>query len=141
MGFRKQFATDPKLERDGLWLDYGDGRRLLCARAGGANKHYQRTMESVAAPFRRAIETKTLPPEQAEKILVEVFARSVVRGWEGVTQDDLDGSGDQTPVSFSVENCMKFFAALPEVLADVRGQIVEAQLFRAVLDEDDSKNS
>lgn len=141
MSFRSQFKTDDKFEKGGVWLEYGSGMRLLCARAGGANKHFQRTLEKLSAPYRRAIEAKVLPPEEGEKLLIEVFAHSIVRGWEGVTKDDLDGSGDATLVEFSPKACVEFFTALPDIFHDVREQVNSAHLYRAHLDEVDGKNS
>lgn len=141
MGFRDQYETDSKLEADGIVLRYGDGMEIVCARAGGANKHYQRTMEKLSEPYRRAIESKALPNEMAQDLLINVFARSVVRSWTGVTVHDVEANGDHSPLPFSVENCVKFFKALPEVFADVRESVSNARLFRAHIEEIDAKNS
>lgn len=140
-GFRKSFATDEKYEREGIVLDYGDGRKLRIARAGGANKRYQTVLEKVAQPFRRAIEAKAIPAEKSDEILREVFAKSIVLGWEGVTQDDLDGSGSNQPAPFTVDNCIAFLKALPDVFMEVREQAASAALFRSLVDEDAGKNS
>lgn len=135
MGFRKHFATDAKSEQQGVELDYGQGLILTIARAGGSNVQYQKTFQSVTAGYKRAIEAETLPPEKADMLLREVFARAVLLKWEGVTMDDLHDDGNMDPAPCTVENKIKFFEALPEVFADVREQATKAALFRRNIEE------
>jgi hypothetical protein len=141
MGFRKHFATDPSIERTGVELDYGEGMVLKIARAGGANVAYQKTFTAVTASYKRAIEAETLPVEKGNELAREVFARSVLLDWEGVTMDDLNDDGDMTPAPCTVENKIKFFNALPEVFRDVQEQATRAMLFRRNIEEAELGNS
>jgi len=134
------FKTDPDVEQKGVWLEYGEGRRLLCARAGGANKHFQKTMERVSKPFLRAIQADALPAEDALAMLIEVFSLAIVMDWEGVTVDDLEGNDDATLVPFSPDACRKFFKALPDIFHDVRESASKAALYRSHIDKAASGN-
>lgn len=141
MGFREHFATDAEIERTGVELDYGNGLILRIARAGGANAHYMKTFQSVTAAYKRAIEAETLPTEKGDELAREVFARSVLLGWEGVTKNDLYDDGDETPVEATMENKIKFFEALPDVFRDVQAQAAKAALFRRNIEEAELGNS
>lgn len=141
------FKSDPELERNGIVVDYGDFRVTL-ARAGGANKAYQRTLEQMARPYRRAIDTGTFTNERANALLREVYARTVVRNWEirevaddgTVTwKEGIEGS-DGTVLPVSKENILATFDALPDLFQDLMQQAQSGALYRASLREQASGN-
>lgn len=134
MSLYKNFKTDKSIETTGIELQYDDGVYIKIARAGGANKRFQKTLERKARPYRRAIQTETFSPELAEEMLVEVYAESVILGWRGVK----DEAGKK--MEFSKENCIKLLTDLPDLFKDIQDQANKAALFRAVLQEDSSKN-
>ena len=70
----------------------------------------------------------------ADKITKEVYAQTVVLGWENVE----DENGEE--LEFSVANCIKLFTDLPELWSDIQQQATRASLFRAEILENDSKN-
>lgn len=131
------FRTDETAERDGIILDYGMFR-ITVARAGGANKAYQRELERLSRPLRRAIAAELLENEQAMQLLREVYARSVVKNWE-LKQDDSWVPGIEAPdgstLPVTSENILATFNALPELFADVMAQAGKAALYRASLRE------
>lgn len=127
------FKTDQKLEVEGIYLDFGHFK-IRIARAGGANKAYLKAVEKKSRPFRRAIQQEMLDNEQAMKIMREIYAETVVIGWEGVT----DGEGN--PLEFSRDNCLKLFEELPDLFTDVMDQSNKIALFREDIREDDAKN-
>lgn len=131
----EMFKTDKKLEQDGIVLDYGSFK-ITIARAGGSNRRFEQLLEARAKPLRRAmaIETPGLK-RRVEPLLREVFAETVVLGWENVR----DAQGNVMP--FSKENCVKLFTDLPDLFADVQEQAAKMSHFRTESLEDEAKNS
>lgn len=139
MSLYSQFKTDNALEQQGIILEYGenaDGKpiSIRIARAGGSNVQYTRLIEARVKPYRRQIQNETIERAMVEKILREVYAESIVLGWENVT----DENGKALP--FTVANCMKLFEDLPDLFQDIQDQSQRAALFRQDILEKDSKN-
>ena len=139
MSLYTQFGTDSNLETSGILLQYGQNSQgkdicIRIARAGGNNKQYQKRMETLIKPYRRQIQNETLDNDIADKITKEVYAQTVVLGWENVE----DENGEE--LEFSVANCIKLFTDLPELWSDIQQQDTRASLFRAEILENDSKN-
>jgi hypothetical protein len=148
MGMYDQFKTDGNLETQGIVLDYGDFR-VTVARAGGANKRFERTLEAKTKAYKRAIQTETLPNEKGKAILREVFAEAVVLNWEVRKPGKKEGedtwevgiegpSGDVLP--FSADNVAATFKALPDLFADIQEQAGKVSLFRAAVLEAEAGN-
>lgn len=156
MSLYSQFKSDGNLERDGILLQYGfsagakarfmaegmaedkaeaqAATTIRIARAGGANVQFQKRMEHLVKPFRRQIQTETIDAKQVEKLVRQVYAETVVLGWENV--DDAEGK----PMTYSVENCRKLFDDLPDLFADIQEQAQRAALFRAEIREAEAGN-
>ena len=143
MGFQmslySQFKTDKNIEKDGIVLEYGMNSKkkiigIRIARAGGANVQYSKLLEAKIKPYRRQIQNETLDNDIADKITKEVYAQTIVLGWENVE----DENGEE--LEFSVANCIKLFTDLPELWSDIQQQATRASLFRAEILENDSKN-
>lgn len=139
MSLYTKFETDRSLEKSGIILDYGPNSKgknieIRIARAGGSNESYLKKLEAKAKPHRRQIQHETMERAQIEKMIREVYAESVVLGWEGV--EDRDGN----EMLFSKENCMKLFDDLPDLYADIQEQAQSAALFRTTVREADAKN-
>lgn len=140
MSLYNQFRTDTSLEKAGIVLQYGTNTEgmpieIRVARAGGANKRYLERLEAKVKPFRRQIQNETIERALLDKLLMEVFADTVVIGWNGVQ----DEHGKALP--YSKENCIKLFSDLPDLWADVQEQAQRAALFRAEIRDADAKNS
>lgn len=138
-GLYSQFTTDTKLEREGILLEYGTARNgqpitIRIARAGGANAQYLKRMEALVKPYRRQIQTETIDGKVVEKLIRQVYAETVVLGWENV--EDRDGN----PLPYSRDNCLKLFDDLPDLFLDIQEQAQRAALFRAELREADAGN-
>jgi len=133
------FKTDKNLETAGVDLSYGENSKgeemlITIARAGGSNKAFQKAMAAKTRPLRRQIETNTASEDVLNKIVVEVYAETVVLGWKGIE----DEKGNDLP--FSKENVIKLFTDLPDLFTDVRGQAQEISIFRAEIMEGVAKN-
>jgi hypothetical protein len=128
------FETDPDLEKQGIDIDYGDFKFKI-ARAGGANKKYQKRLEALTRPYRRAIQTETMDNAKADELIMQAFAQTVVLDWEGVTDKE---TGELIP--FSSQACLKLFKALPDLFTDIREQATKWNMFKKDVQEEDSKN-
>lgn len=159
MGMYQQFKTDPEVEKKGIDLNYGHFR-VTVARSGGANKAYQRMLENKTRPYQRAIATGVMDNDRSMGIIREVFAETVILGWEVLAKknenDELemvevnDPEGefvkgiegpDGTILPVTVENLVKTFEALPDLFFDLRAQSDNMQLFRQGLREELGKKS
>lgn len=139
MGLYTTFKTDENLETSGVDLDYGmnsKGKPMLIkvARAGGSNKAFQKAMAAKTRPLQRQIQTNTASEEVLTKIIVEVYAETVILGWSGI-EDQNDNE-----MEFSKANVIKLFTDLPDLFADVRQQAQEISIFRSELMEAVAKN-
>lgn len=136
------FETSKEMERQGIWLDYGDFR-LRIARAGGSNKNYQKAMEAKTRPHRKAIEAESFENDRALEILKEVYADHVVLAWE-TKQDGEWISGieaqDGSLLPFGRDNVVATFTNLPDLFTEVQQQASKANLYRAQLLEEAAKN-
>ena len=120
-------------------LEYGTASNggvigIKIARAGGSNAAYQRVLERKLKPYRRQLQTDTMDNKVAERILIEVFAETVVVGWENVE----DAKGKQ--LEYNVENVIKVLTDLPDLFADIQKAASDAALFRKDALEADAKN-
>jgi len=127
------FATDNKLETDGITLDYG-AFKIRIARAGGANRKFQQVLEAKLKPHRRQIQTETLADELAHRLIIEAYAEAVLLGWDGV----VDAAGQ--PLAFTRDNAIRLMTDLPDLFRDVQEQATKAALFRKLADEAAEKN-
>lgn len=139
MSLYSNFKTDTNLEVAGVDLNYGKnskGKDMLIKvrRAGGANKAYQKAITNKMRPFQRQIQTGTMDNGVADQLILDVYAETVVIGWENIE----DENGNELP--FSVENVKKVFSDLPDLAADVRSQAQEIAIFRADVVEAIAKN-
>ena len=143
MGLRSQFKTDAKVEVEGVWLDYDSGVKIRTARAGGANKRYLKAMERLSRKYKRQLNLEILPFEVQNRLLREVYAETVILGWEGVTNEDLGSDDEETmndEVLFSRDNCLRLFEELPELFKDVQESSSTLAIWRADLRTTESKN-
>jgi hypothetical protein len=139
MSLYKRFKTDPKIEKEGVLLDFGKNSKgaqiyIRVARAGGANQAYLNRMEARAKPHRRSIQNDTIERVTLEKLILDVYAETVVLGWENVE----DENGNELP--FNKDNVIKLFTDLPDVYEEVKDQAQKGALYRQELLEADAKN-
>lgn len=140
MNLYKLFKTDENLETDGIFIEYGetdDGKpvRIRIARAGGKNTAFTKALEKATRPHRKAIQSGSMDNATADRLYRDVFADTVVLGWENVT------GPDGKPLEFNKENVLKLFQDLPDLFQDLREQAANAALFREAVLEEDLGNS
>lgn len=140
MNMFEQFGTDGSYEKDGVWLDFEEFRVKL-AHEGAGNPAFSRGIEAEAKPYRRMIQTGTMPQAKSEEIYIKVYSRVIVKDWNillierdldskpildenGMTKPILDDNGekqwhrgihasDGTWVEFNPDNVQKTLKALP----------------------------
>ena len=149
MSMYKQFETNAQLEQEGVWIDYGDFR-VLVARAGGANKRYLSYAETKTKPFRRAMEAGTMDEKRAQKLLCDIFAKTIVLDWQVADGVAEDGSTiwkkgihakDGGILEVTPENIEQTFANLPALFQDIQVAASGIALYRKEEMEADAKNS
>lgn len=149
MGLYSTFQTNPDLEKDGVWLDYGDFR-IRVARAGGANKKYLALAEKTFKPVRRSIEAGSMSNQRAEHLLMDVYSKAVVKDWETKVTDPISGEeswkkGIEDPdgdlLEVNAANIYQTFQNLPSLFLDLQQQADVIANFRAAELEEEAKNS
>lgn len=129
------FGTDKSLESEkGVDIDYGDFV-ITIHRAGGANTEYKRVFAEKLKPYQRQYENGTMDDERLNQIAVDVFAETVVKGWDGVK--DREGND----LECTRENIIQVFTDLPDLFGDIVEQAKHFANFQADNKEAASKNS
>jgi hypothetical protein len=72
--------------------------------------------------------------DTAARLMREVYADTVILGWEGVT------GRDKAPLAFTRENVLQVLTDLPDLFADIQEMSNKVALFREEIREDDAKN-
>lgn len=134
------FKTDQRLEREGVWIEYGPNSkgqpmRILIARAGGANEEYTKGLEVATRPYRKAIQARALAKATQDKLYLDVFVGTVVKGWENMENQDCE------PLDYTPENVTWLFGALPDLYEDLQEQANRIAIFREDLQDADVGNS
>ena len=131
---RKQYATDPTKEIEGVWSDdLGGGLKLKVARL--KNPNFRKLYQKLTKPHERQIRNRTLDEATENSILAKCLAKTVLLGWEKLVLD-------KEEVPYSEAAALKILSD-PE-LADFRDQVVDlasdAELFRQEHLEQAEKN-
>lgn len=126
------FGTNAQYEKEGVWLDFGDGR-IRVRRAGGSNRRYLTTFAAKTKPFRHAIQTGTLSTEKEQELLQEVYWESVIVDWEGIH----DRQGNE--MEFSRDNFKRLMSDLPELWAAIRNECESMRNFQDAENEADGE--
>lgn len=129
----KLFDTDKNLESGaGVTLQY-PGFSITIHRAGGSNKKYETVAAAKMKPHRFKMQNGLMDNDLAEQLLKEIYAESVVIGW------NMDGK-DGNPLPFTPENVVQVFTDLPDLFKDVQEQASNIALFRKAIEEIEEKN-
>lgn len=152
MGLYEKMQTSPRLESEGIWLEFDD-TRIRLARAGGKNTKFIVAAEKIAREHKRALDL--MGEEQGRKLFSKLYAEIIVLDWLTQRDDgDLDEDGLPFPenppadtrrwkrgisrpgnqiVDFTVENVLETFKDLPDLLKLVKETAEDASLFRQEL--------
>lgn len=129
----EMFKTDEVSETKGIEIDYGEFK-FTVARAGGSNSKYNKLLEKETKKYRRQIQSGQIDAKILEDILVKVFAKTIMLGWEGVKNKE----GEM--MAYNYENCITLFTDLPDLFADIRDQATNMEYFKEAAIEREAKN-
>ena len=121
------YSQDFDAEQNGIWLSYPEGRQFLIARAGGANRHFKREISKAMRPYRKKIDQGRMNPEETDRILHDVYARTVLLNWKNIK----NAEGQEVP--YDPDSGVEFFKAFPEIFNELVDRATEAATF---LEED-----
>lgn len=132
MSFYKTYKTNGANETDGIVLDYGDSGKIRIARAGGSNRKYTEQLRlKLLKPYERQIANNTMDEEASTRIFAEIYASTIILGWEGVSDEN------GKPLAFTRDNVIKLLTDLPELFRDIQDAAQKFSNFReAELDEE-----
>lgn len=146
MSLSKQFATDTAKEEQGVPVTYGENEdksvpTFIVSRMSKSNKSYQKALTSAMRPHQRAQQLGTLPPEMAEQIFLEVFAKHILRGWSNVLKSDVTGvESDKGFAEYSAHNAIALMKRLPDLYDNIVETANSAALFREGMLEEEAGN-
>lgn len=111
-GLYAKNQLDKAKESEGQRFDYDLNSRneqisFIVAREGGGNIAYNNLAEQIFKPHRRAIQHGKIDPVFLETLLAKIYAKTVIKGWEGVENENNE------PLPFTEENCIKVLTDLP----------------------------
>ena len=141
-GLRKSYSTDTNKEIGGFkyTMDHAkneDGTiaTFVLSRMGRSNPAYLKALNAAMEPHKRKRELGTLSNEVAEKVLLEVFCSTIIKGWENVQNDD----GKNMP--FTPEAAMELMQELPDLYDELSTEASSLANFRIKREEDEGKLS
>lgn len=139
------FETVKEDEVDGVWQDFGTAR-IKIARAGGKNTTYIKTFTKTMKRYNK-VNYEALKEEEADRVLAEVFAKSVIKAWEIKNEDDQWESGlilkknnEKVKVPFSVENVITCLLDLPDLFRRLREYADDIKTFQTQVEEEQLGN-
>lgn len=149
MGLYNSFKTSPKLEKEGVWRDFGHCR-VRVARQGGSNQKFNSFMERIGKQHQRAIANDLLGNTRALAILEEAYAFGIITEWETNIADEDATEPEWTPgienpnggelLPFTVENVKATLHALPDLFQELQEVAKGLQFYRQSLIEEAAKN-
>lgn len=128
------FKTDKEAESEGVWLPLPSGEgEIKIARIG--NPDYKKLRGELERPYEKIIKMGgKIPESRSEEILIESFAKTIVKGWRGVT----DENGED--LAFTYENVKTALTDLEDFRNFVAEQALNMENYRVKKAESDAKN-
>jgi hypothetical protein len=128
--FYTKFQTDTDAETgEGVVLNYGELGKIRIHRAGGRNRRFTNLRQAKFKPYTRQLQNDTMDEDVARAIAIEVYAKTVIVGWDGVKGRD----GNYLP--FNEENVITLMTDLPDLFRDVQAAADDRSLFLADADK------
>lgn len=139
MSIFTNYSTDAKIEVEGVAIPLGfnDDKTemsIVISRLGGANKQYLRALEIAQKPHRRAIQLGTIDKDLHERLVRDVFATHIIKGWSNI-QDETGNA-----IVYNDSNAKMLLEKLPNLYDELFVQAQNLDNFRAEVIEADVKN-
>ena len=133
MNLHRRFATNLDAERDGAWVDLGEGAAIRVARFN--NPRHKALRERLLRPYRGLLLAgRDLPDDVEDRIAIDCLAETILLDWRGI----VDGQG--LPVLFEHETARDLLSSLRDFRETVAWHALQAETFRAAEIEDIAKN-
>jgi hypothetical protein len=137
-GLYANYKTDTKKEWNGVPYTVTNPDESVStfylARAGKTNKDYQKELDRRTRPYRRQIELGTMNENLAEQIFMEVFISTVLKGWDGVSDED------GNTMEFNEPNAKKLLTDLPDLYDELQAAAKDASRYRDEKLDAEAKN-
>lgn len=140
-GLHKQFKTNSVKETEGVKIEFpevqnddGSIPTFIISRMGKSNKAYSKALEAATRPYRRQVELGTMKNDVAEKLFLNVFVDTILRGWENVQ----DENGEA--ISYSKDSAISLLEELGDVYDRLQEEAKISSNFRDSALEDEAKN-
>lgn len=109
MSLKNKFKTDSAAVAEGVWVEFeanedGTIPGFKLGFASKQNKEYTKAMRKLSANYTDemgVVSFDSLPEEQAEKLVLEVFADTILKDWRNIQPED---NGVELP--FTRENAI-----------------------------------
>lgn len=137
MSLFDQYETDAAKEAEGVEVTFppnadGSVPTFIVAATSKNNQKYAKALELATKPYRRNMDA--LKNEQAEALYVDVFVKTVLKGWKNV--QNKDGS----EIAYNYQNALDLFKRLPRLYDDLNGRAGSIELFREAQREEEAGN-
>lgn len=126
------YATDRELEIAGVWSDVqvgetdsGEPIMLRCKIARYNNHRFQDRMRALTKPLKFQIDNDNLRSAEADKLVDQVMADTVLNDWEGKVN-----LGDDVELEYSRANALLAFQKLPDFRDDIKARAQARELYR-----------
>lgn len=153
MSLAATFKTDSKLERQGVSIelpahDNGDIPVIVLARAGRNNPDYQKVVERIFRPFRKAQQLNALPQAKNDELTREAFAEAGILGWKFMLKSDITGNDgkdgrplDEGYADYTKAHAIGLCTNLPDLYHSLIEMAVARETFQNAVAEGEAKNS
>lgn len=161
MGLYKALQTDADIEKEGVYISYYDDEgddlcRVRVARAGGANKAFDKAMNAALKKHKKLLDASSIGSEKNKAVMRQLYADNVITAWETAKRDEsnkvvLDEKGNtvwiegiESPTGellpFTSENVVKTLKNLPKIYTDVALMSNNDEAYRKDIQEEEAKN-
>jgi len=139
------YETDEQIVESGLVLTYDTCKIRVTFADSEVNKMYDKLLKAKLKPYRHQIDIETFTDDAYFNVLKEVYASTVVKGWESKNEagEFVVGIQDKTGtiLPYNKENVVIGFNAMPlRQFKDIVKQASSFALFRKGQIEEDIKN-
>lgn len=142
-GLFKNIRTSVTKENEGIpvYLEHApndDGTipMFVLSRMSKSNVAYSKALAAATLPYRRQMELGTMKSEVAEKVFKDVFADTIVKGWQNVQ----DEKGQPTPFSKKAARVLLDTEGLNDLYEYLQAEANSAANYREAQLETESGN-
>jgi hypothetical protein len=127
------FKQDDKKVSEGVWVEAGEGLRLLIASFNSAA--YAKEIKRIGKPYRTQIRSGRIANDVLVDLTKQAASRFVLLDWENLTEDD-----EVTEIPFTPEKALELFNDCPQFWQLVHDCANDAALFAIDEEEDGAGN-